>query len=110
MTSTLRRQQFVVKDLQLQGNLESFSKHDHSPTSTNDSENSPRDSVNSSGQKQQKNNGSGSYRPRVNKEKSQLCKKFVENGYCPYQKKCKFAHGSHELKKNYQTNSKYKTK
>ncbi len=44
------------------------------------------------------------------KEKSQLCKKFVENGYCPYEKKCKFAHGLHELKKNQQTNSKYKTK
>lgn len=28
-------------------------------------------------------------------EKSQLCKKFMENGNCPYQKKCKFAHGSH---------------
>jgi len=44
------------------------------------------------------------------KEKSQLCKKFVEHGYCPYEKKCKFAHGLHELKKNQQTNSKYKTK
>ena len=46
----------------------------------------------------------------AHKEKSQLCKKFIENGYCPYQKKCKFAHGLHELKKNQQTNSKYKTK
>ncbi len=46
----------------------------------------------------------------THKEKSQLCKKFVENGYCPYEKKCKFAHGLHELKKNQQTNSKYKTK
>jgi hypothetical protein len=44
------------------------------------------------------------------KEKSQLCKKFVENGYCPYEKRCKFAHGLHELKKNQQANSKYKTK
>jgi hypothetical protein len=34
----------------------------------------------------------------------------VEHGYCPYEKKCKFAHGLHELKKNQQTNSKYKTK
>jgi hypothetical protein len=44
------------------------------------------------------------------KEKSQLCKKFVENGYCPYEKRCKFAHGLHELKKNHQANCKYKTK
>ena len=29
------------------------------------------------------------------KEKSELCRKFMEFGYCPYQKKCKFAHGSH---------------
>lgn len=27
------------------------------------------------------------------KLKSQLCKKFMENGYCPYEKRCKFAHG-----------------
>lgn len=45
-----------------------------------------------------------------NKEKSQLCKKFMENGFCPYQNKCKFAHGSHELRRNHQVNSKYKTK
>lgn len=44
------------------------------------------------------------------KEKSQLCKKFVEHGYCPYEKRCKFAHGLQELKKNHQTNCKYKTK
>jgi hypothetical protein len=44
------------------------------------------------------------------KEKSQLCKKFLEFGSCPYQKRCKFAHGSHELRKNQQVNSKYKTK
>lgn len=47
---------------------------------------------------------------RNDKEKSQLCKKFIENGFCPYQNKCKFAHGSHELRKNKQFNSKYKTK
>lgn len=44
------------------------------------------------------------------KEKSQLCKKFVEHGYCPYEKRCKFAHGLHELRKNHQANCKYKTK
>lgn len=45
-----------------------------------------------------------------NKEKSQLCKRFMENGYCPYERKCKFAHGCEELKRNQETNSKYKTK
>lgn len=44
------------------------------------------------------------------KEKSQLCKKFVEQGYCPYERRCKFAHGLQELKKNHQANCKYKTK
>lgn len=34
----------------------------------------------------------------------------MEYGYCPYQRNCKFAHGSHELKKNNNLNSKYKTK
>lgn len=48
--------------------------------------------------------------PPLNKEKSQLCKRFIENGCCPYQQRCKFAHGLHELKKNHQQNSKYKTK
>ena len=32
---------------------------------------------------------------RKDKEKSQLCKKYLEFGFCPYEKKCKFAHGSH---------------
>ena len=47
---------------------------------------------------------------RKDKEKSQLCKKYLEFGFCPYEKKCKFAHGSHELRKNQMPNSKYKTK
>lgn len=34
----------------------------------------------------------------------------MQYGYCPYQRNCKFAHGSHELKKNNNLNSKYKTK
>lgn len=29
------------------------------------------------------------------KEKSELCKKFMERGSCPTGDKCKFAHGSH---------------
>jgi hypothetical protein len=48
--------------------------------------------------------------PATHKEKSQLCKKFIENGCCPYKTRCKFAHGLHELKKNQQANCKYKTK
>jgi hypothetical protein len=44
------------------------------------------------------------------KEKSELCRKFMEFGYCSYQRNCKFAHGSHELKRNNGLNSKYKTK
>ena len=48
--------------------------------------------------------------PRRNKEKLELCKKFTEFGYCPYEGKCKFAHGYHELRKDNTTNCKYKTK
>ena len=44
------------------------------------------------------------------KEKSELCKKFLEKGSCPYGEKCKFAHGSHELRQNHGQNAKYKTK
>lgn len=49
-------------------------------------------------------------RGQRNKEKLELCKKFTEYGYCPYDRKCKFAHGYHELRKNNTTNCKYKTK
>jgi|JI9StandDraft_2_1071091.scaffolds.fasta_scaffold771969_1 hypothetical protein len=48
--------------------------------------------------------------PEDSKEKSELCRRFMDYGYCPYQKRCKFAHGSHELLKNKQANMKYKTK
>lgn len=34
----------------------------------------------------------------------------MENGFCPYDKRCKFAHGLTELRKNNEYNSKYKTK
>lgn len=44
------------------------------------------------------------------KEKSELCKKFMEKGSCPYGYKCKFAHGSQELRQNNSQNCKYKTK
>ena len=31
------------------------------------------------------------------KFKTEMCKNFSENGYCPYGEKCQFAHGAHEL-------------
>lgn len=31
------------------------------------------------------------------KHKTELCKTFSELGACPYQLKCRFAHGKHEL-------------
>ena len=34
----------------------------------------------------------------------------MEKGFCPYHSKCKFAHGSHELRRNEEMNFKYKTK
>ena len=44
-----------------------------------------------------------------NKIKSSLCRKYSENGYCPYGIKCQFAHGLEELRCNVDENS-YKTK
>ncbi len=33
----------------------------------------------------------------MKKYKTELCKNFSETGFCPYRKKCKFAHGINEL-------------
>lgn len=33
------------------------------------------------------------------KHKTELCKTYSELGYCPYEHKCRFAHGKHELVK-----------
>ena len=44
------------------------------------------------------------------KLKSELCKKYIERGSCPYGIKCKFAHGCHELRQSMGVNLKYKTK
>lgn len=43
------------------------------------------------------------------KAKSSLCRNFSEKGYCPYGKKCQFAHGIHELRFN-ADETVYKTK
>ncbi len=44
------------------------------------------------------------------KLKSSLCKNFAINGFCPYGKKCQFAHGPEELRCNENVNTSYKTK
>jgi hypothetical protein len=35
---------------------------------------------------------------RESKIKVELCKNFVEKGYCPYENRCRFAHGIEELR------------
>lgn len=45
------------------------------------------------------------------KYKTELCKNFTETGHCPYGKKCKFAHGKHELnEKKVANKTRYKSK
>lgn len=44
------------------------------------------------------------------KVKSELCRKFMEYGYCPYEDRCTFAHGPEELRQNQNPNTLYKTK
>lgn len=44
------------------------------------------------------------------KLKSSLCKNFASRGFCPYGKKCQFAHGPEELRCNENINLSYKTK
>jgi len=45
------------------------------------------------------------------KYKTEMCKKWSETGQCPYGRKCKFAHGRHELNEKFLTNkSAYKSK
>ena len=45
------------------------------------------------------------------KYKTELCKKFAETNYCPYGKKCKFAHGKEELNEKFLSNKRrYKSK
>ena len=44
------------------------------------------------------------------KHKRSLCKNFTEKGFCPYGRKCQFAHGLEELKCSKAQNNSYKTK
>jgi hypothetical protein len=38
-------------------------------------------------------------RETINKYKTELCRKWIENNNCPYEEKCRFAHGKVELQK-----------
>lgn len=44
------------------------------------------------------------------KLKNELCRNYLSHGYCPYNDKCQFAHGTNELRQNSDHNGKYKTK
>lgn len=49
--------------------------------------------------------------PDDTKYKTELCKKWSETGQCPYGKKCRFAHGKHELNEKLNLNkARYKSK
>ena len=49
--------------------------------------------------------------PPVNsKLKMELCRNYLQFGYCRYNVKCQFAHGTDELLQNRTANRKYKTK
>lgn len=45
----------------------------------------------------------------MSKAKSSLCRNFTSKGFCPYGRKCQFAHGVQELRCNLGENA-YKTK
>lgn len=53
---------------------------------------------------------SGSSRSSNHKLKNELCRNYLSLGYCPYNDKCQFAHGTAELRQNCDHNGKYKTK
>lgn len=44
------------------------------------------------------------------KLKNELCRNYLETGYCKYHDKCQFAHGVQELRQHHSVNMKYKTK
>jgi len=48
--------------------------------------------------------------PDEHKYKTELCKKWVETGACPYEAKCRFAHGPDEMQTRLIINGKYRSK
>ena len=48
--------------------------------------------------------------PDEHKYKTELCKKWVETGACPYEAKCRFAHGPDEMQTRVIINGKYRSK
>lgn len=44
------------------------------------------------------------------KLKNELCRNYLQTGYCKYHSKCQFAHGIQELRQHHSENKKYKTK
>ncbi|KAJ3439443.1 protein tis11 [Anaeramoeba flamelloides] len=51
---------------------------------------------------------SGKKSAKTNLYKTEVCRSWIENGYCKYGKKCQFAHGTSELRK-ISRHPKYKT-
>lgn len=44
------------------------------------------------------------------KYKTEMCKNWIEQGFCRYGRKCQFAHGSQDLVTKEPQNAKYKSK
>ncbi|CAD8143232.1 unnamed protein product [Paramecium octaurelia] len=55
----------------------------------------------------QKNNKKVSYKVKV---KTEICKYWAIEGYCPYGQQCAFAHGKDEVRQKVHVPSNYKTK
>lgn len=49
-------------------------------------------------------------RAQNHKLKNELCRNYLRTGFCPYNDKCQFAHGTTELRQNLDHNARYKTK
>ena len=58
---------------------------------------------------QLRKNQNGHKKDYRSKIKSELCKKFMENGHCKFGNNCDFAHGLDELKEKKHVNSLFKT-
>lgn len=44
------------------------------------------------------------------KFKTEMCKNWMDTGFCEFQSACSFAHGNHELQKKSDVPKNYKTK